>query len=112
VLRIYADECVGARIVEQLRRRGVDVVSAADERLLGDADHVHLARATQLGRVVLSADQDFLALTKELGAHRTSFPGLIFIRPRQTIGDTVRSILLAVEVLDAADMVNHVEWVP
>src|SRR5436309_2179748 len=64
-LRLYADECVDARIVAGLRRRGVDMVTAADAGMLGGADADHLARAIDLGRIVVSADSDFLRLAQE-----------------------------------------------
>lgn len=112
MLSVYADECVDARIVDALRRGGVDVATAADGGLLGASDSVHVEKATAFGRVIISADQDFLCLASELMAAGTPFPGLVFITPRAPIGEAVRGILLVVEVLEPADMVNHVEWVP
>ena len=37
-LRLYADECVDARIAAGLARRGVDIVTAGSLGLLGAAD--------------------------------------------------------------------------
>jgi hypothetical protein len=48
LLRLYADECVDARIVAGLRRRGLNVLTAADENFLGAADDSHLERARAL----------------------------------------------------------------
>jgi hypothetical protein len=39
-LKLYADECVDARIVAGLRRRGVDVHTAAEQGLLADAAEI------------------------------------------------------------------------
>jgi Domain of unknown function (DUF5615) len=109
-LRLYADECVDARVVAGLRRRGVDVVTAADEGLLGATDQVQLSHAIERGRVLLSRDQDFLRLAKErLGS---DFPGLVFVLPAVGVGEVVRAVDFIAGTLDPADMVNRIEWVP
>lgn len=59
MLRLYADECVDARIVAGLRHRGLDVVTAADADLLGANDSAQLDRAIALDRVTMSSDHDF-----------------------------------------------------
>jgi predicted nuclease of predicted toxin-antitoxin system len=111
-LRLYADECVDARIVAGLRRRGVDIVSAHDEGLLGATDEGHLERAASLGRVVLTADHDFLRMASERANAGGSHPGLVFILPRTDVGDAIRGALLVAEALDPADLLNRIEWVP
>ena len=65
-LLLYADECVDARIVAGLRRRGVDVVAAADAGLLG------------------------LVLANRWATDRIPFPGLIFIQQKAMIGAVIR----------------------
>ena len=91
-LRLYADECVNARIVAGLRRRGVDVVTAADNGLLSASDELHVERALALGRAVVTSDRDFLVIVSAILVRGESFPGLIFIQPRSTLGDAVRRI--------------------
>ena len=112
VFDIYADECVDARVIDQLRRRGIDIITAADLGLLGVDDQTHLSRAIELGRVLLSGDQDFLALAKEWLDAGRAFPGLVFITPLARLGDVVRGVVLCAEVLDPADMTDWIEWVP
>ena len=80
-LELYADECVDARIVSGLRRRNRDVVTVADEGLVGATDELQLARAAELGRVVITCDQEFLRLAHERAEAALSFPGAIFILP-------------------------------
>lgn len=72
-LRLYTDECINARVIEGLRRRRVDVVTAADEGLLGAADEQHLARATALNRTIVTCDRDFLALVHGVLARGQSY---------------------------------------
>jgi len=110
-LRLYADECVDGRIIAGLRRRGVDVVTAHEQGLLGAADQEHLARAIELHRVIVTADHDFLSLI-QLQLETGSFPGLIFILPATAVGEAVRAIVLVATVLEPQDVANWIEWVP
>lgn len=89
-LRLYADECVDARIVAGLRRRQVDVVTAADAGLVGERDDArHLAYAINLGRLVLTADHDFLRLARDHSVAGTPFPGILFIAPETAVGQAI-----------------------
>jgi hypothetical protein len=97
-LELYADECVDARIVAGLRRRGIDVVTAGAQQLLRASDSEQRDRATKLGRVFMTADQDFLAADYELPY------GLIFIMPTASPGYAVRRIADIATILDPADM--------
>jgi predicted nuclease of predicted toxin-antitoxin system len=111
-LRLYADECVDGRVLAGLRRRGVDVVSAQDEGLLSASDQQHIRRASELGRAVVTADQDFLAIVNDLRRRGQPFSGLFYIQHGTSVGDTVRNIADAAEILDPPAMENWVEWIP
>jgi hypothetical protein len=111
-LRLYADECVDGRVVTGLRRRGVDVVTAHEEGLLSASDQRHMERASELGRPVVSADQDFLAIVHDLLTRGLRFPGLLYIQPGTSVGDAIRAIADAAQILDPADMESWVEWIP
>ncbi|MGQ0591667.1 MAG: DUF5615 family PIN-like protein [Gammaproteobacteria bacterium] len=78
-LRLFADECVDARVVAGLRRRGVDIITAADESLLQASDEEQFARATHLGRALVTADHDFLRLACGYWEAGTPFSGVILI---------------------------------
>lgn len=56
----YADEHVQSGIVEGLRRRGIDVLTVQEDFREGAPDPEVVDRATELGRVVLTADADYL----------------------------------------------------
>lgn len=111
-LLLYADECVDARIVAGLRRRGVDAVAAADAGLLGRPDEIQLEHARVLARVVLSCDQDFLVLAHRCATDGIPFPGLIFIQPKATIGAVIRAVALLSTLLSPAEIADWIEWVP
>jgi predicted nuclease of predicted toxin-antitoxin system len=82
-LRLFADECVDARVVAGLRRRGVDIITAADECLLHASDEEQFARATHLGRPIVTADHDFLRLACGHWEPARSSLELSLISPRQ-----------------------------
>ena len=111
-LRLYADECVNARIVAGLRRRSVDVVTAADERLLSASDEQHLERATALGRAIVTSDRDFLVIVSGLLIGGGFFPGLLFIQPRSAVGEAVRRIAQTAKAFDPNNIENRIEWIP
>lgn len=107
VIRLYLDENLSPRIAIQLRRRGIDAISARDLDVLGDEDINHLERARDLGRVLVTGDVDFLRLAAEGVQHR----GIIFgVQQDHTIGDWVKKLELVCFVYTAEEMNNHVEY--
>jgi hypothetical protein len=61
-LRFYLDENVDLRVTQQLIKANIDAVSVRDLDELGDEDMSHLQRATKMGRVLCTHDQDFLRI--------------------------------------------------
>jgi predicted nuclease of predicted toxin-antitoxin system len=111
-LKLYADECVDGRIVAGLRRRGVDVVTVAEQGLLSASDAQQMERATALGRALVTADQDFLVIARDMHVRGAPFPGVFFIQEGTPVGEAVRNIADAAEILDPAVMVGWLEWIP
>ena len=105
-IRFYADEQVARAVVKGLRERGVDVLTVTEAGLLGAADDAHLARALRDGRVVLTHDVDFL----RLHAAGVRHGGIVYAPSELPIGDVIRGLMLIVQVLDAEDMIGHVEF--
>lgn len=64
-IRLYLDENLSPVIADQLRLRGVDIVTVRDLSLLGDSDANHLARAVAMKRVLVTADADFLVMAAQ-----------------------------------------------
>ncbi len=61
-MKIYADENIERSIVEGLRRRKIEVVSARELGYLGKPDEFHLKKAFEMQAVVLTYDVDFLKM--------------------------------------------------
>jgi predicted nuclease of predicted toxin-antitoxin system len=107
-IRLYLDENLSPKIAEQLRTRGVDAVCVGDLGMLGKDDAAHLARATAEGRVLVTADEDFL----RLAAAGVEHAGIVFgALETHSVGDWVKTLELICLVLEPGEMVNHVEFV-
>lgn len=106
-IRLYIDENLSPEIANQLRLRGIDVVSVRDLEMLGDSDKNYLARAKSMERVLVTSDADFLIMSST----QTQHAGIIFGKQEDhSIGDWVRGLELICFVYNAEDMQNHVEF--
>jgi hypothetical protein len=106
-ISLYLDENLSPRIAKQLRQRGIAVVTTQEIGKRGDSDKSHLARATEMGCVLVTSDTDFLRMAAE-GADHT---GIVFgIQEDNTIGDWVKGLELICFVYTAEAMINHVEY--
>jgi predicted nuclease of predicted toxin-antitoxin system len=107
-MKIYADENIETSIIEGLRRRKIQVLSAVELGYRGKPDEYHLAKAAELEAVVLTHDVDFLAMASMPG---TKHPGIIFAHSKDvTIGGCIRGVELITNVLSDQDMKNHIEF--
>jgi len=90
--RYLANENFPGRIVSFLRRRGDDVLSAAQD-LTGASDETVLARSIKEDRILLTFDRDF----GELAFHRRmpAASGIVLFRLRQLPPDAIHRFLQA-----------------
>lgn len=107
-IRYYLDENVNPVVAEQLRLWEIDTVSVRDMEQLGDDDRSHLARATELGRVLVTHDQDFLRLATE----NTNHAGIVFApQYGATIGGWLRQLRKLHQSTTAEAMAGQVRFV-
>lgn len=111
-LRLYADEGVDLRITNGLSRRGIDVTTALHDELIGAPRFLQIEHATELKRVIVSSDADFLELADSARSAKQHFPGLIFIMPKTSVGTAIRSIALLATALEPGDIESWIEWIP
>jgi predicted nuclease of predicted toxin-antitoxin system len=112
-IALYMDEHVHRAITVALRLRGVDVLTAQEDDRRNTPDNILLKRATELGRVLFSQDEDLLAEAKHHQAARVFFSGIIYAHQlRATIGTCVRDLELIARVADPQDLANRVEYLP
>jgi len=107
------DAHVHSAITEQLRRRGIDVITAQDDENDHLEDEDLLSRATTLGRVLFTFDIRFKARAEDWQSRGKSFAGLVWAHPmRLTIGQMVVDLELIAETSDPSDWQNVVERLP
>ncbi len=107
-MKIYADENIERSIVEGLRRRRIDVVSARELGYLRKPDEFHIKKASELKAVTLTHDIDFLRIA---GRADVDHSGIIFSHSKNvSIGQCIRMVELITNVLTDEDMENHIEF--
>jgi predicted nuclease of predicted toxin-antitoxin system len=100
-------------ITEGLRRLGIDVLTAQEDGCAEVSDPDLLDRATLLGRILFSMDNDLLTEATRRQKINLSFAGVVYAHQLQiTIGQAVRDLSLIAEVYDPADLANRVEFLP
>jgi predicted nuclease of predicted toxin-antitoxin system len=106
-IRFLLDEHLPRAIAQAPRRRGVDVLTAAEAGLLGSPDLEYLTYAVAEQRVLVTRDSDFLRLHEQQATHA----GIAYCTHRaRTVGQLVNSLLLMHELLDADEMAGRVEY--
>jgi hypothetical protein len=112
-VRLYMNHHVPAAITEGLRRRNADVVTAFEDGAATWDDDRLLTRATELGRVLFSQDEDLLAVTRAWLDAGKEFSGLVYAHQLGiTIGQAVKDLELIAKALDPEDMRNRIEFIP
>jgi hypothetical protein len=110
---LYMDVHVPQAITEQLRLRGVDVVTAAQEDAEELPDDVLLDRVGQLGRVLFTQDIRFKAMAENWQRQGRPFGGLVFGHQMGgTIGQYVNDLELIAQASEPGEWQNVVEYIP
>jgi hypothetical protein len=110
---LYMDVHVPGPITQQLRRRGVDVLTAQEDAH-DEVDDVNvLERATGLERVVFTQDVLFRVLAEDWQRHGRGFAGLLF-GPQLggTIGQYVTDLELIAKASEPDEWRNVVQFLP
>jgi hypothetical protein len=111
--RLYLDEdSMRLALVEFLRARGVDVLTASEAGMIEQPDEEHLERAAAQGRVLYSFNvADYQRLHTAWLAEGRSHAGIVLARQQQySVGEQMRRLLKLMAVLSADEMKNRVEF--
>ena len=107
------DHHVKSAVTDGLRRRGVNVLTAAEDGAAQLTDEQLLRRATELNRVLFSQDADFLTLTAMFQRQGTEFAGLIYTHQlRLSVGRVIEDLEVAAKALNPEEMENRIEFLP
>ena len=110
---LYMDVHVRDEITQGLRRRDVDVLTAQQDGTTGLADPALLDRATVLGRVLFSQDEDLLAEAAARQRSGRHFAGVVSAHQLNiTIGQCVDELELVAKVFEPDEMANRVVYLP
>jgi predicted nuclease of predicted toxin-antitoxin system len=100
-------------ITTGLRSRGVDVLTAQEDGTDQVSDPDLLDRATALGRVVFTRDEDFLREGARRQQSGESFAGIIYAHQLYvSIGQCVQDLELLAKVYEPEDMADRVDYLP
>lgn len=111
--RLYMDVHVPQSITDQLRRRGVDVITAFEDGFQEVPDDQLLERARKLDRVIFTQDIRFMVLAQTWQRQQLPFAGLLFGHQLGgTIGQYVRHLELVAKASEPDEWVNVVERLP
>ncbi len=107
------DVHVPAAITRELLLRGVDVLTAQLDGSVQLSDSDLLDRATGMGRVVFSQDEDLLAEAAERQRHGKYFAGVVYAHQLGiTIGRAIQDLQILADAGTPEDFANRVEYLP
>ena len=113
MISIYMDQHIPRAITEGLRLRGVEVITAYEDGAgeMGDAEL--LDRATKLGRVLFTQDNDLLAEAAMRQKEGIPFNGVIYAHQmRVSIGTSIHNLEIIAKAGEAEDLSNKVQFLP
>lgn len=106
-MKFHTDEHIAEAVALGLRRRGIDVTTTPQARLLGAADDVQLAYARSEGRVIVSHDPDML----RLAAAGTPHAGIAYCpHQKYNVGELISKLLMLAKRIETEKMINRVEF--
>ena len=100
----YLDENLSPEIAVQLRPLGFDCIRGE----LGTEDSEHLRRATELGRVVCTEDDDFIRLAAQGIKHAGIIHGE---QDKRSMGDWIKYLRFVHAICSAEELTNEVLFV-
>lgn len=112
-LALYMDVHVPRAITCSLIAAGVNVITAQDDGCSRMPDPELLNRASSLGRVLFTRDDDLLIEAVRRQRASIPFAGVIYAHQmRANIGQCIHDLCLLAECLDPKDLVNTAIHLP
>lgn len=112
-VQFMMDVHIPRSITNGLRLRGVDVLTAQEDGAAQLPDSELLDRATALGRVLFSFDEDMLIEATQRQTAGQEFAGIIYAKPQHvSIGQMVNDLSLIAQTGELSDFTNTIEYLP
>lgn len=110
---VYMDVHVPATISAGLRLREIDVLTCQEDGSDRWSDERLLARATSLGRVLFTQDDDLLRLVSTWQQQDRPFSGVVYAHQLSAgIGTLVQDLELVLACCKQAELANNVRYLP
>ena len=110
---LYMDEHVHRSITLGLRLRQVDVMTVQEDGRTGSPDLKILDRATEIGRILFTQDDDFLVEAQRHQESGIHFSGIIYAHQLAiSIGNCISDLELITQVATLDELANTVRYLP
>ena len=112
-LRLYFDHNVRRPVLEGLRLRGVDILTAFEDGSHRLQDPQLLDRSTDLDRVLFSQDEDLLVEAALRQRSGEDFAGLIYAHQMSlSVGECIAQLELVAKASDPEELRGRVLFLP
>jgi hypothetical protein len=112
-LLVYMDVHIPLAITDALRRRNIDVVTSQEDGTSELDDGPLLARATELGRLFFTQDEDFLRIAADLQILDQHFAGILYAHQQgASLGRLVEDIELIAKCAEPIEVMGRVTFLP
>jgi len=112
-LALYMDHHVPRAITVGLRLREVEVITAYEDGASALEDAALLDRATALGRVLFTRDDDLLAEATKRQRESIPFCGVVYAHQRRvSIGQCIEDLEIIAKAGEPDDLINRVQFLP
>lgn len=113
MISLYMDQHIPRAITVGLRLRGIDVITAFEDKANEMNDSELLNRASELGRVLFTQDDDLLAEAAIRQKNGILFQGVIYAHQLHiSIGACVNDLEIIVKAAEPDELVNSVIFLP
>lgn len=110
---IYCDVHIPEPITAGLRRRGVHVLTAREDGSRRWTDRSLLSRATSLGMMFYTHDDDLLAEANRRSKIGEPFSGVVFSRALASpVGRCIDDLEIIAKSLEPEELKNRIEYIP
>ena len=110
---LYLDHNVDVHVMAALSSVAVDVICARDDAQARTGDRDLLKRATEMKRVIVTHDEDFLRIAALWQGAGQPFAGVAYCHQSAlTTGELIEALMLFALGSDQADVENIVTYLP
>jgi len=112
-VRLYMDVHIRLAVTDGLRLRGVDVLTSQEDGTEEFEDSDLLNRATELGRVLFTQDDDLLREANKKHQIGGIFAGVFYAHQLNiSVGQTVLDLELLAKATEIEEWLNKIAYLP